>query len=282
MEKHYQAVAVLLIIILGVAGGFFTLLYSDNSQFQEKTPIAKTVVPSRNRLQEVSFQPPPIESAPDNIREGVQKGYEIMMNTPAKAGSYVGNSLSCRNCHFQGGKAKDGFTLVGVAATQPVTPFGSSESLVQKISRCFETSLNGKAPPPNSGIMYSLLTYFQWISKGVPLYAQVPWLGEKQAPSQQQPDSASGMKIFTSQCSTCHGPQGEGTNTAPAVMGGNSWSNASPMADISNLSYFVYHYMPYRKSNLAPDQAMDVSGFLLTSPRPGFHRGTGPGRQGGY
>ena len=71
----------------------------------------------------VSYKPPEPEDAPEDIREAVLLGRDIMMNTPKHLPENVGNEMSCTNCHFnagvtEGGK-EGGISLVGVGATYP-------------------------------------------------------------------------------------------------------------------------------------------------------------------
>jgi thiosulfate dehydrogenase len=71
----------------------------------------------------VSYQPPEPEDAPDDIREAVLLGRDIMMSTKEHLPDNVGNDMNCTNCHFnagltEGGK-EGGISLVGVGATYP-------------------------------------------------------------------------------------------------------------------------------------------------------------------
>lgn len=71
----------------------------------------------------VRYQPPKPEDAPEDIREAVLLGRDILMNTKEHLPENVGNEMSCTNCHFnagltEGGK-EGGISLVGVGATYP-------------------------------------------------------------------------------------------------------------------------------------------------------------------
>jgi len=112
-------------------------------------------------------------------------GYNIMTDTRKYADGYVGNRLDCDDCHFKGGITEGGknggLSLVGVAATYP--KFRKRQNyavdLVARTNDCFERSMNGKPLPPDSKEMTAIVTYYQWISKGLPIYADIPWLGIK-------------------------------------------------------------------------------------------------------
>ncbi len=69
------------------------------------------------------YTPPKPEDAPQDIRDAVLLGQSILTDTQKMVPTYVGNLVTCSNCHFeagltQGGK-NGGISLVGVAATYP-------------------------------------------------------------------------------------------------------------------------------------------------------------------
>lgn len=71
----------------------------------------------------VTYQPPKPEDAPENIREAVLLGQQILNDPQNTVGDHTGNEMKCSNCHFnagltQGGK-NGGISLVGVGATYP-------------------------------------------------------------------------------------------------------------------------------------------------------------------
>ena len=40
-------------------------------------------------------------------------------------------------------------------------------------------SMNGRSLPSDSKEMNAIITYYQWISKGLTIYVDIPWLGLK-------------------------------------------------------------------------------------------------------
>ena len=106
-----------------------------------------------------------------------------MVNTRKYVAAYVGNKLRCVSCHFKGGITeggkRGGLSLVGVGATYP--KYRAREEyaadLVSRTNSCFERSMNGKPLPADSKEMAAILTYYQWISRGLPIYGDIPWLG---------------------------------------------------------------------------------------------------------
>src|SRR3546814_11655859 len=54
----------------------------------------------------VSFQPPPMSAIPDGPEgESIRRGMAIFTNTGTNAKQFVGNGLSCQNCHLEIGRA---------------------------------------------------------------------------------------------------------------------------------------------------------------------------------
>jgi thiosulfate dehydrogenase len=221
---------------------------------------------------EVAFNPPAPEQAPASIKNAVMLGYNILMNTQKYAPAYIGNKLNCRNCHFDAGRARNTLSLVGVAAKYP--KFRKRQKyatdLVTRTQGCFQRSMNGKPLPPEGKLMQAIMAYYHWISRGIPIYAQVPWLGLKKLKSSHRPDPAAGQKVFASVCARCHGDSGQGTQIAPPLWGPHSFNDGAGMHKLKNLSAFAFHYMPKGNPILNVTQALDVAGFITTKPRPHF------------
>lgn len=214
--------------------------------------------------------------APESIRAAVVEGYNIMNHTRRYAGKYVGNVLNCSNCHFkegslEGGK-NGGFSLAGVAALYPkYSPRSKSVvDLADQINSCFVRSMNGKPLPLNSKQMVGLIAYFHWISKGLPIYGKIPWIGVKRIETSHKPNPDSGKVIFTTVCAACHGTNGLGTKIAPPLWGKNSFSDGAAMVHLPVIASFVYNNMPYQMPNLTKQQALDVAAFIISHPRAHF------------
>ncbi len=224
----------------------------------------------------VKYDPPATKEAPPSIREAVMTGYNIMNHTRHYAGAYVGNVLNCSNCHFKegslGGGKNGGLSLVGVTTQYPQYRERAKGvvDIIFRINSCFERSMNGKPLPPNSSEMVGLVTYFQWISKGLPVYGKIPWLGLKEIRSSYKPIADSGRKVFKTICSPCHGPNGLGTKIAPPLWGDESFNDGAGMAKPATLAAFVHNNMPYRISDLTEKQALDVAAFITSHPRAHF------------
>lgn len=71
----------------------------------------------------VTYQPPQPTQAPDDIREAVLLGQNILNDPQKYVADHVGNEMKCSNCHFNAGVSEGGknggISLVGVGATYP-------------------------------------------------------------------------------------------------------------------------------------------------------------------
>lgn len=218
------------------------------------------------------FNPPSPAEAPESIRAEVMLGYKIMTETKKYAGEYVNNDLSCSSCHFDGGRSLNSISLVGVGATYP--RYRSRQEytvdLAMRTQDCFERSMNGIAPPLADQVTQSLLVYMQWISKGIPIYAELPWTLPKDLGNPHKPDPANGGKVYADVCARCHGGAGQGTPIAPPLWGDGSYNDGAGMHRISTFSVFTWRYMPKNAPSLTQEQAIDVAGFVHEQPRPKF------------
>lgn len=275
-QKRISLAAVMTLCFI-VAGAGLALLFT---RFIDPTGGAKiaTVLPAAasSRPAGVEFNPPKPEDAPPDMRDAVMLGYNIMTKTKQFAPEYVGNSLSCDNCHFRGGATESGknggLSLVGVAAKYPMYRDRQKYSvdLVVRVNDCFERSMNGTAPPVDSKEMQALMAYLHWISKDIPIYANVPWLKLSPLDSAHQPDIQAGQREFTATCASCHGTDGQGTLSAPPLIGDMSYNDGAGMASAKTLAAFAFNNMPKGNPTLTPEQALDVAAYVDSMPRPHF------------
>lgn len=265
MRRKLLLPAALLALLIGA----FAAANFGDSVFAKSPQKAMTV-------DGVTYNPPAPNEAPASIRAAVMFGYNIMNDPQKYASEYVGDSVTCSSCHFNGGISpggkNGGLSLVGVSAKYPAyrSRSGQVDDIIARTNACFLRSMNGKALPPDSKEMVAIVTYFHWISKGIPIYGRIPWLGLKHVESRHKPSAAAGKKIFTQTCAACHGMDGQGTKIAPPLWGKYSFNDGAGMAHLQNFAAFVHDNMPYQVSNLTPDQALDVAAFVTAQPRPHF------------
>ncbi len=227
----YSAVMVVALVVIAVVLSLaFTGLINPN-QAQSAAAVAELTA------QDVApallggpplYSPPRPENAPKDILDDVMLGYHVVVDTQKYAADYVGNDLNCTNCHFDGGIApggkEGGLSLVGVAAKYPKyrsRQHGSAD-LVERTNGCFQRSQNGKPLPSDSPEMIGLMTYYHWISKDIPIYVDVPWLGLERTESAHKGDQQAGADVFAEFCAACHGSDGHGTEIAPPLWGDGS------------------------------------------------------------
>ncbi len=272
MKNHTLYAALVVVGFLLVFGAwilaFFNLSVPAGRVSLQEPAKAEEIGMSGKAL----FNPPRPEDAPESIRAEVMLGYKMMTETRRYAGEYINNDLSCSSCHFDGGRSHEGISLVGVGATYPRyrSRQAYTADLAMRTQGCFDRSMNGKAPPLDSQVMQSLLVYMQWISKGVPIYADLPWALPKDLGNSHKPDMANGRKVYEDVCATCHGQDGQGTRIAPPLWGDGSYNDGAGMHGIPMFSVFAWRFMPKSAPSLSKEQALDVAGFVHEQPRPHF------------
>lgn len=216
------------------------------------------------------------ECAPADMLNKVLYGYHIMLETKKNCGEFCGNSIDCTNCHFDagnnlGGKNR-GISLVGVTAMYPKYSKRDKKtiSLVDRISNCFQRSLNGKVPPKDSLQMEAMVAYLAWISQEVMNAPALPWLGLNPIKSQHVPDAKNGSIVYENKCMICHGLNGSGDSHVPAIWGEKSFNDGAGMNTLPMLSSFVLMNMPLDQPDLTPEEALDVAAYVISQPRPHF------------
>lgn len=122
---------------------------------QADTAANVPLVPENATLQDVNklvHDPRSAEVAAlvgDTAAAQVRQGMLIVRQTREFAGRYVGNELSCANCHLNAGQKAGAIPFVGIAALFPQyrSRAGRLISLEDRIRGCFSRSMNGTAPP---------------------------------------------------------------------------------------------------------------------------------------
>ena len=276
MADHKMAFSLVIVLIFAVVGGVLSLVFSNFLHFSETSEISNTAPAFPSGSLKVVYNPPALQEAPETIRDAVLFGYNIMVDTHTYAAAYVGNKLRCVSCHFKGGITEGGkgggLSLVGVGTTYP--RYRSREKyatdLVSRTNSCFERSMNGKPLPPDSKEMAAILTYYQWISRGLPIYGDIPWLGLRALQQATSPDKNRGFQVFQQKCAACHGSTGRGTKIAPPLWGAESFNDGAGISHLKTFAAFSYQNMPFGNPDLTEDQAWDVAAFVTGQARPHF------------
>jgi thiosulfate dehydrogenase len=225
-----------------------------------------------------SFAPPPASSLPhDDFGRTVKEGEQIFMSTQTYAGKYVGNSLTCANCHLDAGRKADAGPLWGAWPLYPAfrSKNGHVNSFAERLQGCFSYSMNGKAPPLGDPVLVALETYAYWLAKGAPVGVRLPGQGYPKLPAPaQKADYARGQALYAQHCALCHGANGQGQSSAgqtafPPLWGTHSFNWGAGMGDIQNAAGFIKANMPLGLGGtLTEQQAWDVALFMDSQERP--------------
>src|ERR1700739_1138586 len=97
----------------------------------------------------------------------MRQGKLIFDETPKYAPEYVGNKLSCNDCHIQSGTAPYAAPMIDIAEIFPMfnKRAGHVISLQNRIQECFSRSEAGKPLPEDSSQMKALMAYLDWLSR---------------------------------------------------------------------------------------------------------------------
>jgi len=147
---------------------------------------------------------------------------------------------------------------------------GKVDLIEDRVNDCFRRSMNGRALDPAGKDMRDIVTYFAFLSTGIPVGAEM----EGQGFPRLQPmkgDLDRGRAVFASVCVRCHGDNGQGSAIAPPLWGPRSYNVGAGMARINTAASFIHGLMPIdRAQKLTPQQAFDVATYINTRPRPDF------------
>lgn len=287
-------------IIYAVGGGLLLYaiglaLFGDRSADREndgiETPEGRMV---QAGSEPVHFTPPSEDTIPDGpVGDSIRRGRDIFANTPANAGEFVGNELSCANCHLDNGRRADSAPMWSAWLGYP-TYRGKNDrinTMEDRIQGCFTYSMNGQdspsgGPPPLGHDVYKdIQSYMYWMATGAPTGAKLEGGGY---PKVEKPelgyDPARGAEVYAAHCATCHGTDGVGQRDLngrpvfPPLWGPESYNWGAGMARINTAAAFIKANMPLGQSNRLTDQeAWDVAAFINSHERPRDPRQAGPG-----
>lgn len=231
------------------------------------------------------FQPPPESAIPEGPSgDAIRRGREIFINTPANAREFVGNQLSCANCHLDAGRRPHSAPMW---AAWPVYPKYRAKNkqintMEDRLIGCFTFSMNGQdstagGPPPIGHQIYKdLQIYMHWLATGAPTNVSLPGAGY---PALKKPplgyDPARGEKVYATNCATCHGEDGQGQRDIngrpvfPPLWGPESYNWGAGMARINTAAGFIQANMPLGQRGRLDDQdAWDVAAYINSHERP--------------
>lgn len=237
---------------------------------------------------------PEIDSLPEGpYRALVEQGHELSTRTFAVIGPevknarkrYAGNNLACTSCHQAGGAKPFAIPWVGVTATFPQYRGREDQisTVEERINGCMERSMNGKPLPLDAPEMKAFTTYIAFLSKGVPVGAQIEGASVLQsAVPNRRADAEAGSFVYVAKCAVCHGTDGMGKRTGqrgdalgytfPPLWGPDSFNSGAGMNRLLTTTRFIRQNMPLGASHTATvlndDEAYDVTAYILSKPRP--------------
>jgi thiosulfate dehydrogenase len=251
-----------LIVVLLLAAVEPSLARAATSAFAQQTqkPRAPFRVPSIDEMKDTAY------------RASALRGRALLLATRDSLPHNVGNSLRCASCHLDGGLRRDAMPWIGSYARFPQyrARSGKVDLIEDRINDCFRRSMNGRALAPDGRDMRDIVTYFAFLSSGVPVGSEM----EGQGFPRLQPlrgDARRGAGVFTTTCARCHGASGNGTALAPPLWGPRSYNVGAGMARINTAASFIHALMPIdRAQRLTPQQSFDVATYINTRSRPDF------------
>ena len=269
-------------LTLLISAGFLAAYDSSTTSASSSHLISLLAPP------DTMWQPPKVEDLPKNAEgELILYGRELIAHTA----NYLGpkgsvrqntNGMNCQNCHLDAGTKIMGNNYAAVFSTYPKyrTRSGSVESVVKRISDCFERSLNGTAPDSNSREMRAMVAYMKWLGQDVRKGETPKGTGlEKLAFLNRAADPDKGKVTYLAKCQVCHGTKGEGLpapdGTAyvyPPLWGEHSYNDGAGLYRISSFAGYVKNNMPlgatYLNPQLTDEEAWNLAAFVDSRPHP--------------
>ena len=231
------------------------------------------------------FSPPLEADSPERpFGDMVRRGRDIFLDTPTHAGEFVGNDLSCGNCHLDAGRKADSAPLWGAWVRYPAFRGKNQRvnNFTERLQGCFTYSMDGTAPPAGHDVVVALEAYSYWMSQGAPVGATLPGSGyPKGERPDTPPDFARGEAVYAANCAICHGADGQGQRVDghtvfPPLWGPESFNWGAGMHQLDNAAAFIRANMPLGKGGtLSVQDAWDVALYMNGHERPQDPRFTG-------
>ncbi|GAB3890664.1 c-type cytochrome [Spirosoma agri] len=241
----------------------------------------------------IYWRPPADSRLPAGaLGKEIRYGRELIAHTakylgPAGSVKHLSNGMNCQNCHLEAGTKVLGNNYAAVFSTYPKfrERSGSTETIVKRVSDCFERSLGGTAPDSTSREMKAIVAYMRWLGSDVPQGQRPDGVGlTKLAFLDRAADSTKGQLVYAEKCQVCHGAKGEGMKTPgsseyvyPPMWGPHSYNDGAGLYRLSNFAGYVKNNMPFGASYASPqltdEEAWDVAAFINAMPRPHKNQG---------
>lgn len=219
-----------------------------------------------------SWTPPSLDSIPDDsLGRSIKRGQALLAHTTDSLPGYAHSNLQCTSCHLNNGLEDKAAPLTGTFARFPkyMPRTGAVITVEDRVNYCFTRSLAGSRLANNSKEMTDIVNYIAYLSKGVPVGTKAKVDGLMDMPARLTGDPAAGQTLFAEKCSVCHGPDGQGVATNPALWGPKSFSVGASMTREERAASFIWRNMPLGQGGtLTEQQAFDVAAYIVRQPRP--------------
>ncbi|NCO70748.1 MULTISPECIES: c-type cytochrome [Shewanella] len=155
-------------------GVLFSLPLQANEMLTEVPATASAALPDRQaalpavpkKVGENYLQPASLTDIPAGVfGDKVRLGYQLFVNTQTLRDKYVGNQLSCANCHMNAGQQANSSPLWGAYFAYPAYRKKNDKvnSFQERVQGCFTYSMNGKAPESGSPELVAISAYSYWL-----------------------------------------------------------------------------------------------------------------------
>jgi len=235
------------------------------------------------RVGELLHDPMADSIHPDPRMESmIRLGFQISQDPQTYASEFVGNDLTCGNCHLNAGQRDRALPLLGVAATFPQYRRRDDRlvSLEDRIAGCFKRSMNGTAPPYDHPVMLALDAYLNWLSDGFVMGDRPSWLGQNEIATEarvpiEELDVTRGGELYNLHCAPCHGLDGQGIDLILAkpgpLWGPLSWNDGAGAARIWKLAGYIKYAMPLTApGSLTDEESQLISAYVNSHERPEY------------
>lgn len=272
-------------IFIVVLAGTFVIWYWNREE--KPKPVSKPLTAVLPPAKELLWSAPDSIEIPHNDSgDLIRYGRKLISKTssyfgPAGSVGHFTNGMNCQNCHLNAGTIAWAGNFGSVSSLYPrfSDRRGSNETINQRITDCFERSMNGKAPDSNSREMKAMNAYIRWVGKDVTKGKKPHGTGLEQLSFiERSADPQKGKLVYMQKCQLCHGENGNGkTDSAggyfyPPLWGEHSYNTAAGLYRISKFAGFIKDNMPYGSSyineHLTTEEAWDIAAFVNSQQRP--------------
>jgi thiosulfate dehydrogenase len=278
MTRKWLIISVILLAII-----LIWFWRKEKTSKQVNGNLQEIAIPAKKVL----WMAPDSNSIPrDEYGDLIRYGKKLIHHTarylgPGGSVSQISNGMNCQNCHLEAGTIAWAGNFGGVASIYPrfSDRRGAFETINQRITDCFERSMNGHAPDSNSREMKAMNAYITWVGKDVKKGEKPPGVGLEIPQFIERPaDPRIGERVYVKKCQSCHGTNGNGQPdslggyTYPPLWGEHSYNTAAGLYRLSKFAGFIKDNMPYGSNyaneQLSIEEAWDLAAFVNSQPRP--------------